>query len=188
MKNWVIVCMLFPLSLWAQTDSIAVEPKGTDVVASENEPYEHSPRKAAIYAAALPGLGHIYNKKYWKLPLVYGAVGTSIGFIIYNTRLYNEYFDAYLTRVDEDPTNDLLFFPGVPDQALLSEVETIRTWVEWSYIALLGSYILQVVDATVDAHFYHFNVSDDLTARITPSLQWQNRTQLAHGLTLTLTF
>jgi len=153
-------------------------------VETKDQPLLHSPKKAAIYAAALPGLGHIYNKKFWKLPLVYGGVGTSVYFIIRNNNFYKSYFKAYKARVDDDPNTVDVWYPSLPDGVVLQNLETTRTWLEISYIATLGVYLLQIVDATVDAHFFDFDVSDDLSLNVTP--YFKTMPHQAAGLTLTL--
>ena len=161
-----------------------VTPDSTSSTSIEKIKPPHSPKKAAIYAAALPGLGQIYNKKYWKLPLVYGGIGTSVYFIIRNNRFYNDFFQAYKARVDDDVNTVDIWYPGLPDGVVLQNLETTRNWLEISYIATLGVYLLQIVDATVDAHFFNFDVSDDLSLNVKPYFQpLPNQTA---GLTLTL--
>lgn len=145
---------------------------------------EHSPKKAAIYAAVLPGLGQIYNKKYWKLPLVYGGIGTSIYFIARNNTYYRNFLKAYTARVDEDENTIDVWYPSLPDNVVLQNLETTRTWLEMSYIATLGVYLLQIVDATVDAHLFNFDVSEDLSLNVTP--YYQTLPHPTSGLTLTL--
>ena len=132
--------------------------------------YRHSPVKASILSAVVPGAGQIYNRKYWKAPIVWGGLGLSIYFIQDNNREYQRYKDAYLAMIDNDP-NTTDEFGGIysPDQ-LLDVSDTYRKWRDLSYIALGMVYILNIVDASVDAHFVRFDVSPDLGMSVGPSL------------------
>ena len=116
----------------------------------------HSPYKAIMYALVLPGLGQGYNKKYFKIPIVYAALG-GIGYAIgFNTKMYRE--SSYNYALSPDATNE----------------RYIRYWrrnMELSYIGLILVYALQVVDAYVDAQLYNWDVNEDLSLRVAPSLQ-----------------
>ncbi len=136
-----------------------------------------SPKKALILTAVLPGLGQIYNKKYWKLPIVYGGVGSMVWLIIYNNREYNRYKTALKYRDDDDPETIDEFSNEdgvelVPDSSLKLSRNAALKNRELSYIGLAFSYILTGVDAFVDAHLLGFDVSDDLT------LEWQPHYQI----------
>jgi len=151
----------------------------------------HSPKKATVYALVLPGLGQVYNKKYWKLPIVYAGFGTLAYFIVNNTRYYRDFRDAYAYATNPGPSNrelaiefsgkPSLFFPSSYDtdppnelpyrynaSQLLEGREYYRRNLEVSYIVTGLWYILTVVDATVDAHFFDYNISDDLSMKLTP--------------------
>src|SRR5574343_268682 len=130
-----------------------------------------SPRKATIRSAILPGWGQIYNKKYWKLPLVYGALGTTAGIFFYNVKTYNQLKDAYRYMVDTDPSNDMLIDPrfrNLSQNAVRSYRNSFRQNVDYSVLFFLLFWGLNVVDATVDAHLKAFDVSDNLSIRINP--------------------
>ncbi len=150
-------------------------------------PYQN-PGKAAMYAAVLPGLGQIYNKKYWKLPLVYGALGAGIYAITFNHDQYRIYLDAFYTQIDDDITNDQ--FAGVYDERQLIELQNIyRRWRDLSIILTGVAYGLQVLDAYVDAHLFYFDVSDDLSLNWQPSLiRNQYARSNAFGVGITLSF
>lgn len=130
---------------------------------------KHSPRTATLMSLALPGLGQIYNKKYWKLPIVYAGVGTSVYFVIWNRKNYRFYRQAYLDKIDGDPTT-IDPFPTYTGTQIYDFVEYYHKFMEISYIAAAGFYILNIIDANVDAHLFYFNVSDDLSLRIAPSI------------------
>ena len=130
-----------------------------------------------LFSAVLPGAGQAYNRKFWKMPIVYAGLGTATYFIIDNTRLYNRFRDEYLVRVNGvgDPNPDLALFSS---SQLLSVQETYRRWRDLSYIAAGAVYILQIVDAAVDAHFYDWEkkINEDLTLRVNihPNLATQS--------------
>ncbi len=116
----------------------------------------HSPKKAMIYSIVLPGLGQAYNKKYFKIPFVYAALGTAGYMIYYNTLKYREASDNYI--LDPTTTNE---------RYLLG----YRRYMEMSYIGLVLVDALAVVDAYVDAHLFYWDVDPDLSIRMEPSIQ-----------------
>ena len=126
-----------------------------------------TPATAAFYSAILPGLGQAYNKKYWKIPLVYGAMGTSLYFYIDSKKKYNEYRDAYKSRLagNPDPAYDYL-----SDKSLISAQEFYQRNASLSGFFVLGFYVLNIIDANVDAALIQFNVNQNLSLRpeITP--------------------
>jgi hypothetical protein len=125
----------------------------------------HDPTTATVRSAILPGLGQIYNKKYWKVPIIYGGLGASGYFILRNTRKFREFRSALVaeTKGNAHP------YQGIyNEQQLTTLKETYRRWRDLSYISLFAVYVLQVVDANVDAHLYEFDVSEDLSLRIRP--------------------
>lgn len=120
-----------------------------------------TPAKAAFYSAILPGLGQAYNKKYWKIPLVYGAIGTSMYFYIDSNRKYHDVRDAYKRRLegyddDKYPYND--------DQ-LISAQKFYQRNRDLSALFVVGFYVLNIIDANVDAALIQFNVNDRLSLR-----------------------
>lgn len=146
----------------------------------------HTPGRAGLYSALLPGAGQAYNHKYWKVPIVWGGIGTSIYFVQRNTREYERYKDAYVALVDGDPTTTDEFNGAYTSDAVLDVAETYRKWRDWSYIALAGSYILNIMDASVDAHFTRFDVGRDLSLQVMPYAPMTARGTV--GLSLLATF
>lgn len=149
-----------------------------DSVAVALEKPEHSPRKATIYSAVLPGMGQIYNKKYWKVPLIYIGFGAFGYFIDWNNDQYVLYRQAYADIVDDDPnTNsfeDLNFegrWDGQTQQfttALQRAKDNARRNRDLVIISTAAFYALNIIDASVDAHLFNFDISDDLTMRWIP--------------------
>ncbi|MFN2457552.1 MAG: DUF5683 domain-containing protein [Chitinophagaceae bacterium] len=135
----------------------------------------HSPKKAAIRSAILPGWGQAYNKKYWKIPIVYGALGTAGGFFIYNVKWYNRTRFAYKVLSTKDTSNyDKIFYKlqgyvRNNDPAGLQYYRNeFRRDVDYSVIAFILLWGLNVVDASVDAHLKTFDVTPDLSLKIKP--------------------
>ena len=138
---------------------------------------EHSPRKATIYSAVLPGLGQIYNKKYWKVPLIYIGFGTFGYFINWNNDLYQQYRQAYSDIVDSDPnTNSFVDLNidnhwNLEDSGQLQQFadrlknakESARRNRDLVIISTAAFYALNIIDASVDANFFDFDMSDDLS-------------------------
>jgi Family of unknown function (DUF5683) len=150
----------------AQTDTSI---KQTDSV-KKNIP--HDPRKATFRSAVLPGWGQAYNKKYWKIPIVWGALGTCVGFFIYNRNEYIAARDAYRNMKDGDATNDYLIkpkFQPVDAEAVRQYRNGVRQNVDYSVLFFMVCWGLNVVDATVDGHLKEFNVNDNLSMRVNPS-------------------
>jgi hypothetical protein len=153
----------------------------------------HSPRVAAIRSAILPGLGQIYNKKYWKLPIVYGAMGASGGIFLFNLGQYKATRFAYKVKYNMrvNHTDSASFDDIRSDLRPLSE-ESLRFYrnqyrrdIDYSAIAFILLWGLNVVDATVDAHLKSFDVSPDLSLKIKPGYSDFAKT---NGLSLVLTF
>lgn len=150
------------------------------VYAQENTPKEHSPHKASVYSAILPGAGQVYNKKYWKVPIVYAALGSAVYFTYDNQQNYNQYRDAFLLRQDGGTDE----YEGIyTDSQLITIMEYYERNKELSIIMGAAIYILNIVDASVDAHLFDFDVSEDLSLNTTPKLM---QTQSGYQPTLSL--
>ncbi len=141
-----------------------------------------APSKAAFYSAILPGLGQAYNKKYWKIPLVYGAIGTSLYFYIDNNKKYHSYRDAYKRRLAgyDDDQYDFL-----DKSRLIAAQKFYQRNRDISLLVTLGFYILNIVDANIDAHLMQFNVNEKLT--LAPDV-YQNDLNYKTNVGLTLNY
>ena len=137
-------------------DSTALKPNEFNVL---------SPAKAAFYSAILPGLGQAYNKKYWKIPFVYGALGTGIYFHTVNNRDYNRARDAYKLRLNGKPNE----FDGLngnislTDEALIRAQKSFKKDRDLSLLVTIGIYVLQILEASTNAHLLQHNVDDNLS-------------------------
>jgi hypothetical protein len=148
----------------------------------------HSPKKAAIMSTILPGLGQVYNKKYWKLPVLYIAMGGLIYSVATNNIKYVDYRDAYKYSVDKDPTTINIYAGKYRDDDLFNLQYKYNRRRNLSVIGIGLLYIMNIVDASVDAHLFTFDVSDDLSIRIQPTLinTATNINQYNTGLSLTI--
>ena len=149
-----------------------------------------APSRAAFYSAVLPGLGQAYNKKYWKIPIVYAALGTGIYFHLDNDKVYKRYRNAYKSRLaghtDDEFYGDGLT-PKVSSDGLIRAQNTLRRNKELSLLITFGLYALNIIDANVDAHLLQYNLDENLALK--PHFQYneqENSTNL--GLTLNFKF
>ncbi|QGK76975.1 DUF5683 domain-containing protein [Flavobacterium sp. SLB02] len=121
-----------------------------------------TPAKAAFYSAILPGLGQAYNKKYWKIPLVYGAIGTSLYFYIDNNNKYRDYRNAYKRRL-EGYNDDKYQF--LDESRLVAGQKFYQRNRDLSALFIVAFYALNIIDANVDAALIQFNVNERLSMR-----------------------
>ncbi|WP_294199909.1 MULTISPECIES: DUF5683 domain-containing protein [Chryseobacterium] len=155
-------------------DSIGVEKNNTKTEAKvvsdlekANGPTQKTlklnPTKAGLYSAVLPGLGQVYNKKYWKVPIVLGAVGTGVGIAIWNDNQYKKYREYYIAKLNGTPNEFVDKFPYLDKTALGNAQDRAKRQRDYA-IAISGLiYILNIVDAVVDAHLYESRRDPDLT-------------------------
>ena len=156
----------------------------------------HSPAKAAMMSAVVPGLGQIYNKKYWKLPIVYLAIGISVERFVTFQNQFSRYRRAYIDILDNDPNTNYFDSIGFPEswtmdrkqQYITKKKDELRTWRDWSIVAMVAAYALNIIDANVDAHLMDFNLDDNLSLKIRPSVLHNGFNSQQIGLALRLTF
>jgi hypothetical protein len=221
--------MLLPVSLYSQenpffegdsikiskgfltfSDSLALDSAQMEIVTkgmnAVKEPFKPNPTKAVIYSAVFPGLGQIYNRKYWKLPIIYGGFLGCVYAISWNNNQYTGYKDAYREFLDDDPeTNAWLAYKyysysNNPNEwnsqqvngfanALKNKKDYFRRYRDLSYIITVGLYAICMIDAYVDAQLFEFDISEDLSLRIDPVLfeRTQNNSK-SFGLQCSFTF
>jgi len=145
----------------------------------------HSPHKATMYSALIPGLGQVYNKKYWKLPIIYGATGVLIYAFDVNNDQYNKFKNAY-TEMD---AGNIEQFEGFTNKDILLRIrDNYRRNRDLNVISLAAVYLLNVVDATVDAHLFNYEITDDLSLNVQPTLRRSIDYQNTYGLAIRITF
>lgn len=148
------------------------------------------PKKASNFSSVLPGLGQIYNKRYWKLPIIYGALGTIGYFISYNNKKYQQYRNAYLLKISfpGDFLEDKLAIE-ISEVNLERGVDYYRRNRDLLMILLVGFYALQILDAHVDAHLMDFEINEDISLGVGPGIETQSIVSTQqYGLKLTLKF
>ena len=139
-----------------------------------------SPAKAAFYSAVLPGLGQAYNKKYWKIPIVYAALGTGVYFYITNDNELDRFRDAFKRRRAGFNDDE---FQNISDDGLIRAQRQFRRNKEISLFVTIGIYALNIIDANIDAHLLQFNVDENLSFK--PHFQYN---RMEHSSDLGLTF
>lgn len=173
-----------------QTDST---PKQINVVVedtiSKKQMYDPlAPARAAFYSAVLPGLGQVSNRKYWKIPIIYAGIATGVYFYVKNDTDYNRFRDAYKRRL-AGYTDDEFFGPGstplISNNRLIDAQKSTQRNKNVSIIVSIGFYLLNIIDANVDAHLKQYDISDDLS--ITPKLNTTDIAQPSYGLSLRYT-
>lgn len=183
--NFLLVfAILLPVLAWSQ------KPKDTGALTDTVPVKRHSPGKAALFSALVPGLGQIYNKKYWKLPIVYAGYGVMAYFLVTNTNNYMDYQCAYIEKVNGNTQGNYsdLVNRYTEDQ-LLSAREYYRRNLEISVLVTALWYSLTILDAAVDAHLMTFDVSTDLSMRVGPAaIPLPDTPQPGPGIRLTLKF
>lgn len=165
MKSKLFI-VLFLLGLWQNTAFAQDSKKEKKQTEQEDKPMDPlAPSRAAFYTTVVPGLGQIYNKKYWKLPLVYAGIGTPVYFWVDNQRNYDRYRNEYKKRLQGIKDENDPIFGRLDDQRLIDGQNFYRRNRDLSVVITLGFYILSIVDANVDAHLMQFNVNDKLTVK-----------------------
>ena len=125
-------------------------------------------KTATILSTACPGLGQIYNKKYWKVPLIYAALGTTIYYYINNNQQYQNYQTAYIARNDNDP-NTIDNLPNYSNTNLITLKDYYRNSRDLSIFLFILTYFLNIVDASVDTHLLNYNLNNDLSINLKPN-------------------
>jgi len=172
-KLFIILCLCFSFSALAQEDDDKDKKENLSkieegiVIEGEidtRKPIDPlTPARAAFYSAVLPGLGQAYNKKYWKIPIIYVALGAGTYFYLDNDKEYKRYRDAYKRRLAGFEDDE--FFGSVTDDGLREAQKTLRRNKELSLLITVGLYALNIIDANVDAHLLQFNVDDNLSLK-----------------------
>jgi hypothetical protein len=181
---FLTVLFLFPLKGHAQADSTTIE------LPDSIREKEHSPTKATIMSACLPGLGQLYNRKYWKIPIVYAGLGIMTYFIVFNATEYLNFKCAYIESVGGSKNGNYAYLTTKYNKdELLSAREYYQRNLEISCLITAVWYALQILDATVDAHLSTFNITDRLAVKIGPAFQsFGYNGQTSAGFKLSLNF
>lgn len=169
-----------------EMDTIATSVVITDSVPAKKKrdwnTWRPNPKRAMWLAIVLPGAGQIYNRKYWKLPIFYGGFVGCLYALSWNGQMYHDYSQAYVDLMDNDPNtqsyNNFLHLGTTINESNKAHYQEIfrkrkdryRKWRDLSVFALIGVYALSVIDAYVDASLSEFDISDDLSLRVAPTI------------------
>ena len=144
--------------------------------------WKPNPQKALWLALVLPGAGQIYNRKYWKLPIIYGGFVGCFYAMTWNNMMFKDYSQAYMDLMDKDPTTDsynkfLHLGVKIDDsnkdrwiEVFKNRKDKYRRWRDLSFFFMIGVYAISVIDAYVDAELSQFDISKDLSLRVTPAV------------------
>lgn len=222
MRLFILFVSLLVLGYKAQAaeferDTVRILTNDTLLTVEQMLEKPHSPHKATIMAMILPGSGQIYNKQWWKVPILYGGIAADIYGIVWNGKRFKEYRDAFVEWVaylDQKAKNPDTPYPSNPAWDKIPkgfDVETdpylqTQSGQEWfkttlnnrktsfkrnrdlCYIVMAAIYAINIIDATVYAHFYDFSIDDDLSFNIRPTTSYSPMGGGSIGLTLTLNF
>ncbi len=190
------------LTVEEKADSIIISTT-SDAFSAPGYMFLPSPRKAVIYSAIFPGLGQIYNRQYWKLPILYsGFVGFTYA-ITWNNGYYRDYLDGYKDIMDDNPNtnrwHNMLPYGMDPDSVdkewfrgvLQQRKDYYRYYRDLSIIGTVALYLLAMVDAYVDSQLFDFDMSPDLSMQIQPTLLREERSNYigsSYGLQWSISF
>jgi ParB family chromosome partitioning protein len=155
----ILILISFNSYCQSELDSIYVSPRKQRLI---NDPL--TPSKAAFYSSVIPGLGQVYTRRYWMVPIIYGGLGTSAYYFNYNQKEMNKYRNAYKRRLAgyfDDEYIDII----PENEKLLEGMKFHRRYKDFAFMFLVGTYVLNIIDANVGAHLLQFNVSEDLSLR-----------------------
>ncbi len=168
----LVIILAFCNNTWAQDDKNSEDKKevqketleelqveANNIVSDPIDPL--APARAAFYSAILPGLGQAYNKKYWKIPIVYAGLGIGMYFYLDNNKEYKRYRSAYKRRLAGFTDDE--FYGTINDDGLREAQKTLSRNRELSLLVTIGLYALNIIDANVDAHLLQYNVDDNLS-------------------------
>jgi len=176
-------------------DSVVIIDSAADTILIESYAKNYDPRKALLYAAVLPGLGQIYNKKYWKLPLVYGGMAATGYAINFYNKLYSEYRGYVFLGLEAGLGETEFPTPDLQARGMEASIQQYRRAVDKArrerdyMIIIMGVvYILQIVDAHVDAHLKEFDLNPRLQVRFEPRLEQDDMLGRQAGAALVFRF
>jgi hypothetical protein len=170
-----------PAQGFSQDTVIILQPpeKNTAISAAaypsaEDSYRQHSPAKATIMSAVLPGMGQIYNKKIWKLPIVYAAIGTTTYIFLKWQNQYQRHRKAYVDFNDGDPTTNYynevipVRYSNDASRYLTHFKDVYHRYRDWAILAVVIAYGLNIIDANVDAHFFDYSIDDNISLNFQP--------------------
>jgi hypothetical protein len=169
----------------SQEDSLIISGEIVPAIFPDTSEKIQSPHRASMYASVIPGLGQFYNKKYWKIPILFGGIGGVAYALSFNSERYGYYRNAYRDFIIRDPANksylEIIKGTIITEESIYNENQQwfrdylnsskkrFKRYRDISYASVVAVYLISIIDATIDAHFYYFNISDDLSFKIEPA-------------------
>lgn len=179
LSGFILMCFFAHAYAFAQIKESTPSRKDTTKVAVKKTPaikdsarieIEAMPRRAALKSAMLPGLGQIYNKRWWKVPLVYGGF-VGIGLVFeFNQRYYKIFLKEAQFRQENPGKTENQLFAGYTTDGIINIKDAYRRDRDLSVLAGLGFYAINIIDAYVDAKFFRYDISDELTLQVNPTI------------------
>ncbi len=177
MKRIILTQIFFLLFIqigFSQSDSVFNKSNKDTIILTGKETPVYSVKKkktgrAALFSAILPGAGQVYNGKYWKVPIVYSALGTAAFLFQFNNKQYHRFLTGYQQRIDTTLA-ETIFSEDIATDVLEQYKNSTRRNRDLSVVIFLAVYGLNIIDATVDAELSDFDVSDDLSLKISPEI------------------
>ncbi len=161
------------LTIWSSL--LAAQPAQQDVnstamtqkeaLSTFTEDASYRAKRTAMKSALIPGWGQYVNKQYWKIPVIYAGVGLSAYFLIDNYNLYQEYTQAYLYKEDDDPETEIDKYANFSSSYVLSRRRTVREFLDYTVLAMVLGYAINIIDAAVFSHLDNFDVSPSISLR-----------------------
>lgn len=178
--------VLVILALTGQANYALAQVTRDSSAATTQPKKEHSIKMATILAASIPGAGQAYNRKYWKIPIAYvGYAGAGFA-LVYYQKNYKQSKRDYLALTD---TLEETVYEGTKTkQMLLSDIDGFRRFRDLSVLGLLAWHGLTIIDANVDAHFFYWDVNEDLSMNLRPRPLWLRNNQPGVGISLVFNF
>jgi hypothetical protein len=164
---FLCICLLTPFTGFSQNEVVHQDTLKNDTAKIK----KHSPRLATIMSAVIPGLGQAYNKKYWKIPIIYVGLGT-LGYFANRSNIrYKNFKNAYseLYSLNKDSTI-MIYGTEYTLNGLDAGRNYYRRYRDLYVILTAGVYLLNIIDAEVDAHLFDFDISDDISMQVEPSV------------------
>lgn len=190
----VVAFCTITLPAYSQKDTLVVKAdtaqKANALPATKTSMLKkHSPKLATIMSAALPGLGQAYNHSYWKIPIIYGGFAACVYFFKVEDNYFKDFKRAYVAETDSDATT-INPYPNLKEPQLKIYINDARRYRDLNAFLLAFVYTLNVIDACVDAHLYKFDISDDLSMKVEPHINYMPLVSRypTSGLGITLTF
>lgn len=170
-KIFCFIPLLFTC-FYGESQTFEAKQQTTDTVSKETTLKSKNPRLAAVLSTIIPGAGQAYNQKYWKLPIIYGGFAALIYFSSSNNKEYVKFREAYEQKMQNGGEAINQPYPGVPAEAIQRERDIWRRYRDLTIIGIGLLYVLNIIDANVDANLFDYDVGGDLSLRVSPKIEY----------------